>query len=123
MAFQLLHQFRYPVTRPYPFARFPWVVYVGDFCLIILFSILNFAANGYVLTVQYTNDHNGTIAKKTWGQSLALSGKVTASCHPQNILVHGRFYTDKSALLYELYNMPSFQYANKTAAFRSYRSI
>jgi hypothetical protein len=102
MAFQFLTGFRYPVTRPYPFAWFPWVVYLGGFCLIVLFSIINFAANGYILTVQYTNDYNGTLAKKTWGQSLALNGKVAATCQPQSFPVHSRFYTDKLALVYEL---------------------
>jgi hypothetical protein len=120
-----LSTFRYPITRAYPYAWFPWVVYIGGICVIVLFSILNFAANGYILTVHYTNDYNGTIAMKTWAQKLAFNGRVTASCQPQNLQVHSQFYTDKLALVYGLENiwveeerqgkvvtLPSLQYAN-----------
>jgi len=120
-----LFTFRYPITRAYPYKWFPWVVYAGGVVVIVLFSILNFAANGYIMTVQYTTDYNGTIAQRTWAQKLSFNGKVVAACQPQNLPVHSQYYTDKLSLVYELSNiwvdgdeeeraqtLPSLQYAN-----------
>jgi hypothetical protein len=120
-----LFAFRYPITRAYPYRWFPWAVYAGGICVIVLFSILNFAANGYILTVRYTNDYNGTIALKSWAQKLSFNGKVVATCQPQTLPVHSKFYTDKLSLVYELSSiwvegdekgitqtLPSLQYAN-----------
>jgi hypothetical protein len=77
--------FRYPITRVYPYKWYPWVVYVGGLCLIVFFSVFNFAANGYILTVQYTSDYNGTKATQTWAQKFALIGKIVSSCQSQNL--------------------------------------
>lgn len=119
-----LFTFRYPITRAYPYKWFPWVVYIGGIIVAVFFSILNFAANGYILTVQYTKDYNKTSAQKTWAQGLSLNGKVVATCQPQNLPIHSRYYTDKLSLVYELSNiwiydekgvaqtLPSLQYAN-----------
>jgi hypothetical protein len=116
--------FRYPITRVYPYKWYPWVVYVGGLCLIVFFSVFNFAANGYILTVQYTSDYNGTKATQTWAQKFALIGKVVSSCQSQNLPVHSQLYTDKLSLVYGLQNiwvegeqgrvqtLPSLQYAN-----------
>jgi hypothetical protein len=116
--------FRYPITRIYPYKWFPWAVYAGGLCLVVLFSVFNFAASGYILTVQYTNDYNGTIAKQTWAQKFALGGKIVSSCQSQNLPVHSQLYTDKLSLVYGLQNiwvegeqgrlqtLPSLQYAN-----------
>ncbi|KAH7067903.1 hypothetical protein FB567DRAFT_252955 [Paraphoma chrysanthemicola] len=120
-----LFQFRYPITRAYPYNWFPWAVYAGGICVIVLFSLLNFAANGYILTVHYTSDYNSTSAQQTWAQKLSFNGKVVATCQPQSLPVHSKFYTDKLSLVYELSSiwvegdknertqiLPSLQYAN-----------
>jgi hypothetical protein len=118
--------FRYPITRIYPHAWFPWAVYIGGACVLILSSLLDFAANGYILDVHYTNDYNGTITTKTWAQKLAFTSRVVASCQPQNLQVNTQLYTDKLALVYGLdkiwvegedgtgriKTLPSLQYAH-----------
>lgn len=120
-----LTKFEYPITRAFPYKWFPWAVYVGGICTLVLFSLLNFAANGYILTVLYTSDYNGTIATRTWSERLSFNDQVIATCQSQSLPVHSQFYTDKLALIYDLENiwlegdkqarvktLPSLQYAN-----------
>ena len=120
-----LFTFRYPITRAYPYRWFPWVVYAGGIVVIVLFSILNFVANGYIITAQYTADYNGTIAQRAWAQKLSFNRKVFAACQPQNLPMHSQYYTNKLSLVYKLSNIwvggdeegrlqtfPSLQYAN-----------
>lgn len=121
----MLTKFEYPITRVYPYKWFPWAVYIGGLCAFVLFSLLNFAANGYILTVLYTSDYNGTIATRTWSEKLSFNDRIVASCESQNLPVHSQFYTDKLALVYDLENiwlegdeqtraktLPNLQYAN-----------
>jgi len=99
--------FTYPITRPYPFWWFKWAVLVGGICVIVTFSILNFAANGYVLAVQYTTYPNVTTSKKIWTQNLPFSfnGNMASSCQSQNLGVNTQYYTDKLSLVYSLANI------------------
>ena len=100
-----LLSFTYPITRPYPYKWFSWVVLVGGTCAFVFFSILNFSANGYVLAVKYTTYPNQTVAEKTWTQSFTLNEKTVSSCEPQNLQVNTQYYTDKLSLVYTLSNI------------------
>ena len=100
-----LFSFTYPLTRPYPYKWFSWVVLIGGTCALVLFSILNFSANGYVLAVTYTTYPNQTVAEKTWTQSFSLNEKTVSSCEPQNLQVNTQYYTDKLGLVYTLSNV------------------
>lgn len=120
-----LLSFTYPITRPYPFKWFKWVVIVGGICAVALFSTLNFAANGYNLNVSYKSDPNQTVADGLWTQKFPFNfnAKTKPTCQPQNLQVGGQLYTDKLSLVYtltqvqllnsgDLVKLPSLQYTN-----------
>jgi len=54
-------RFSYNITRPYPFRWFTPLVICGGIILAVLFSLVNFAANGYYMKTVYTNDPNTTL--------------------------------------------------------------
>lgn len=58
--------FSYNVTRPYPYRWFTPVAVLGAVTFAALFSLLNFAANGYDLVVQTSTDPNSTMAGTAW---------------------------------------------------------
>ena len=60
--------FTYNISRPYPYRWFSWVVGLGGLGSIVLFSVVNLAANGYILEVVYTTDPNGTLSQTHWFQ-------------------------------------------------------
>ncbi|RFU29263.1 hypothetical protein B7463_g7063, partial [Scytalidium lignicola] len=80
--------FTYNITRPYPYKWFTWVTIIGAIGLAILFSLINYAAYGYELSVHYTVNPNQTFAitpkfLNTW--PLQYENKVSASCQPVTI--------------------------------------
>ena len=121
-------QFTYNLSRPYPYKWFPWVVFIGGIAALTLFSVVNFAANGYDLGAQYTTDPNGTEAQTSWTEApiFSLLNRVGPSCQAQNIPVNTEFYTSKLSLPYTLTNiwresadgpsavLPSLAYKNNT---------
>ncbi|MCJ1295250.1 hypothetical protein MMC34_006812 [Xylographa carneopallida] len=122
-------QFSYGLSRPYPYKWFPWAVLLGGLVAVALFSVLNFAANGYDLGAQSTTDPNGTEAQTSWTAApiFALLHRVGPSCQPQDIPVNTEFYTSKLSRPYTLTNiwrrtagdapvavLPSLAYKNNT---------
>ncbi|MCJ1389202.1 hypothetical protein MMC18_002057 [Xylographa bjoerkii] len=121
-------QFTYSLSRPYPYKWFSWVVFIGGIAALTLFSVVNFAANGYDLGAQYTTDPNGTEAQTSWTEApiFSLLNRVGPSCQTQNIPVNTEFYTSKLSLPYTLTNiwresadgsiavLPSLAYKNNT---------
>lgn len=120
--------FSYTLTKPYPYRWFTWVVAVGGVAVIIFFSFLNMAANGYTLEVVYTTDPNGTLAESQWFQKppWTLMNKVEASCQSQGLTLNTQLFTTHLGLTYELANVwsdtndsttnifPSLTYLNNT---------
>ena len=99
-----LPSFSYSISRPYPYTWFTWVVIVGGICATVFFSILNLAANGYVLEVQYTTNYQETLAQKRWTRRFPFSlfDKTVINCQPQDLPVNSQFFTENLALLYTL---------------------
>ena len=60
--------FSYNLTRAYPYRWFTLVVLLGGLASLVLFSVVNLAANGYILEVVYTTDPNGTLSQSQWFQ-------------------------------------------------------
>ncbi len=96
--------FTYNLTRPYPFKWVTWSVIVGGILATALFSTINFAANGYVLEVQYTVDPNGTAKNTQWFEKApwTLVNKLSANCQPLDIAVNTPLFTTKLSLSYAL---------------------
>lgn len=116
-----LPAFSYSLSRKYPYKWFTWFVILGGICLTVFFSILNLAADGYVLNVEYTFDYNRTVAAKRWTRRFpfALVDKSVANCQSQLIQVNSQFLTNNSALQYTLTGaanaqgaLPALQYTN-----------
>ncbi|OAL25926.1 hypothetical protein AYO22_04553 [Fonsecaea multimorphosa] len=118
--------FSYKLSRPYPFRWFTPVVVVGGILLTALFSVLNYAANGYVLGSTFVADPNSTLAEKAWFEKPPLSyqSRLSASCQPANI-APGTQLTANSGLQYTLGNvwtddgtgvvaLPSLTYLNNS---------
>lgn len=98
--------FSYNITRPYPFRWFSWVVFVGGIVASILFSVINLAADGYVLKTIYTTDPNGTLAdyadkwyeKQPW----SWTNKLSASCEPEQLTTGASFFSTNLGLTYSV---------------------
>lgn len=123
MAFKShLPEFGYAVSRPYPYKWFNWVVFTGGVIATLLFSFINFAADGYQLEVQYTTTPNDTVSQDSWFSHAPISwfAKVSTTCQAQTFQVNSQFFTDKLSLPYtitgifenqtKLNVLPSFQY-------------
>lgn len=119
--------FHYAITRPFPYRWFTWVTVIGGVCAIVLFSVINLAANGYNLVNTYTTDFNGTLAQKRWTSTFPFSlvERSTASCQAQDLPVDSQFYTNKLGFSYTLVSvwqerngiksiLPSLRYSNNT---------
>jgi hypothetical protein len=119
--------FKYNITRPYPFKWFTWVVSIGGAVLVVLFSVLNYAANAYTLTSVYTTDPNSTIAENRWFERapFSLTNKNVASCQAQDIPINTQLFTTHLGLTYTLANVthnveddvaiqPALTYLNNT---------
>lgn len=102
--------FSYNLARPYPYRWFTWVVGLGGVIAIVLFSVLNLAANGYTLDVVYTTDPNGTLAENQWFQKApwTLMAKVEASCQSQGLALTTQLFTTQLGLTYQLANVWSY---------------
>jgi hypothetical protein len=116
-----LPSFSYSVSRKYPYKWFTWFVIIGGICASVFFSILNLAADGYVLNVEYAFDYNQTVATKRWTQRFPFSlvDKSVANCQSQLIQVNSQFLTNNSALQYTLTGaedanstLPALEYTN-----------
>ena len=117
-------EFGYPVSRPYPYRWFSWVVVVGGIIATVLFSLINFAANGYQLEVQYSTNPNATESQDSWTTHWPSSWftKLSTSCQGQILQVNSQFFTDKQSLPYTVTGvwqnetglkiLPSLQYMN-----------
>lgn len=121
--------FGYAVTRAYPYKWFPWAVLIGGVFATVFFSLINFAADGYQYTVEYTTNPNGTLSHDSWTQHWPFSwfDKVPATCQTQTLQVNSQFFTNKLSLPYTLTGvfqnstknntlnvLPSLQYMNNT---------
>lgn len=111
----------YTISRKYPFKWLTWAVIIGGICATILFSILNLAANGYVLNVDYTFNYNETMGAKLWTHHFPFSvvDKAVTACQSQVIPVNQQFFTNNSALSYTLTGvrnangpLPALEYTN-----------
>ena len=98
--------FSYNLSRPYPFRWFTPVVVVGGVVLTALFSVLNFAANGYVLGSTFVADPNSTLSEKAWFEKppFSYTSKLSPSCQPANIAPSTQL-TAKSGFQYTLGNV------------------
>lgn len=96
--------FSYNVTRPYPYRWFTPVAVLGAVTFAALFSLLNFAANGYDLVVQTSTDPNSTMASAAWlGRWPSyLTDKVRPTCQPATVPVGSQVFTNQTALTYTL---------------------
>jgi len=103
MARSHISYFSYNLSRPYPFRWFTPVAILGGIVLTAFFSVLNFAANGYVLGSRFVADPNSTLAEKAWFEKAPFSyqSKLSASCQPANI-APGTELTAKSGFQYDL---------------------
>jgi hypothetical protein len=127
MAIDHVSYFSYNLSRPYPFRWFTPVVFAGVIALASIFSVVNFAANGYVLGTSFVSDPNATLAEKAWFEKAPFSyeSKLSASCQSANI-APGTALTTKTGFQYTLSNvwtqdepaniipLPSLTYLNNT---------
>ncbi len=94
----------YGLSRPFPYKWFPYFVVLGGVVASILFSFINYAADGFYLAVEYTNDPNGTMSQGQWFNRwpLSLFEKVSPSCQPHDFPLNAQLYTNKLSLPYTL---------------------
>ena len=121
--------FSYNLSRQYPFRWFTPIAIVGAIILTTLFSVLNFATNGYVLGSKFVADPNSTLAQKAWFEKPPFSyqSKLSASCEVASIQL-GTILVAKSGFQYQLdnvwtvdetgasTNLPSLTYLNNSFA-------
>lgn len=115
--------FGYAVTRQYPYKWFSWVVLIGGVIALILFSAINFGANGYELKVQYTTDLNSTVSQAQWAERWPFSwfSKVETTCQSQTLQINSQFFTDKLSLPYTLTGVWQNRTASNTTVVPSLR--
>jgi hypothetical protein len=96
--------FTYNITRPYPFAWFTPVVFIGGAIAIVLFSLLNFVSTGYYLSVEYSTNPNVTVSGRVWFNHWPsfLTSKVQPTCQPLDVQVNSKFFTNQTGLTYTL---------------------
>lgn len=96
--------FRYNVTRPYPFPWFAPVAMVGGLVFTVLFSVLNYALNGFdMVSVEYPEPQTGN-PDATWYERFAAlqTNSMQANCSPVQFPVNSQFFTNQSGLTYTL---------------------
>lgn len=88
-------RFRYALERPYPFRWFTPVAIVSGVCVVVLFSFVNIAADGYVQSVVYTTSPNSTLAEHHWYAYPPWSWISTAksTCQSPGISIGNFYYT------------------------------
>lgn len=96
--------FTYNASRPYPFRWFTPVVTLTGLLLLVLFSYLNYASNGFDLTVVTSSNPNATVADRSELSGLPpiLTAKYNTKCQPANIVVNSEFFTNQTGLMYRL---------------------
>ena len=96
--------FTYNITRPYPFAWFTPVAFIGGAIAIVIFSLLNLASTGYYLSAEYSTNPNVTDSGRVWFYHWPsfLTSKVQPTCQPLNIQVNSNFFTNQTGLTYTL---------------------
>lgn len=96
--------FTYSITRPYPYPHFKWVVIIGGLLATILFTVINLAATGYVLRVEYTSNWNKTMEERRWfqRQPILLVANTQTSCQSLDVQIESQFFTNKRNLRYTL---------------------
>lgn len=118
----------YGLSRTFPYKWLPYSVVLGGVVAAILFSFINYAADGYYLAVEYTNDPNGTMSQLQWYNRFPLSlfEKIRPSCQSHDFPLNAQFYTNKLGLPYTLTSVwqeikekdmmipPSLTYSNNT---------
>lgn len=94
----------YSVTRPFPYAWFTWVVFIGGAVLAILFSFVAVASNGYALQPIYTIDPNGTEAERQWFEKRPFSWyhSLDTRCQSTLLTVGGSYKTSNRGFVYTL---------------------
>ena len=93
----------YSVTRRYPFGWLTPFVLIGGSLALVAFSVLNFASQGYILEVVYSNNPNATTAQtqfKNW--PVLMTSKIKSTYKPVNIPVSTQLLTNNTALTYTL---------------------
>ena len=96
--------FSHPLSRPYPYSWFKWLVFTGGILATTFFTALNLAADGYDLKLQHTRDYNGTVNQKQWTHSFPFNvlEHATTSCQSMQMALNSQFWTDKLSLPYTL---------------------
>ncbi|KAJ5134851.1 hypothetical protein N7526_006216 [Penicillium atrosanguineum] len=96
--------FSYNVSRPYPYRWFTPAAVLGAVTFAALFSLLNFAANGYDLVVQTSTNPNSTMSSAGWlGRWPSyLTDKVRPTCQAATVSVGSQVFTNQTALTYTL---------------------
>ena len=94
--------FKYNVSRPYPFRWFTPVAILGGLVLTVLFSVLNFALNGFEL-VPYVYDQPPDQPAAWYQRFSVLQGNsLQANCSVANFPLNSQFFTNQSGLTYTL---------------------
>src|ERR1700744_2145718 len=96
--------FSYNLSRSYPYKWFPWVTLLGGIVATVLFSIINLAADGYLLETIYTNDPNATLSEYSWFDRAPWSwaNKISATCAPATLTVGSQYFSSNGGLKYSL---------------------
>lgn len=99
-----MFSFSHPISRPYPYSWFKWLVFTGGIVATTFFTALNLAADGYDLKLQHTQDYNGTVNQKQWTQTFPFNvlGHTTTVCQSMQMALNSQFWTDKLGLPYTL---------------------
>lgn len=95
-------RFEHNLTRPYPFKWYTPAVLAGFTIATILFSVLNYASNGYTLQAAYLSDPRPTSwpGMDSWYRNwpASLVGGNKPSCQPASIPIGSTLFTNNSAL-------------------------
>jgi hypothetical protein len=96
--------FSYPLSRPYPFAWFTYVVAIGGTICAVLFSFVALAADGYNLDLEYVLDLNGTLDRSYWFDKAPFSwiSKTSVSCQPELLTTGATYFTSNLGFTYTL---------------------
>lgn len=95
--------FSYSLSRPYPFRGFTTLVIIEFLLAFVLFSLINYASQGYDLVSEYYSDPNATESRSVIpGVPAFLTSKSQPSCQSTDIAIGTTISTNNSALTYTL---------------------
>lgn len=99
--------FSYNLTRAYPYRWFTPVTCIAGILLLVIFSYLNYAANGFELAVVMSSDPNTTLADvgTLSGLPRLLTAKYRPQCQPVSLSVGDTVFTNHTGLRYEIVNI------------------